>query len=553
MKNLLRQAALLMTGAMILTANAADNDLPEGCKFADFKPEKISYLNDIPGFFANITPDGKYVAYISVKGKYINYLMRFDDPTTRIQVPFKTDPVPAPDVDSPGGYIATPNGGYALFNYDKLLRYEKQGHTVSPPIKPDLYDTKIQASYESIGVLKEGGGTKTYRIAGGSAVFNDFEVQEVNGQSTISHVGPYNRAACKNINTPQAPNKLPILSKDGKYIGNYTTAHNLDRTQIFALKDDGTCDLALDLGIPTGKIAFSYDGRHIAFHVDSFASDDNKHFTTNGPQVVKNVYVVDVNPENGKLVPTGIRRLTNNTKPGTGCYYPTFTRDGQVVCIQSDRTAKGDPVYSFHMIDPNLSPPEPLFTEKEATYCPNCSREEAPHFMLGALMAEVCPTLGKLQSAEDQALWTLSLDPNACETLVRDDWEKKKSELLKNSKAAHSGEFTAASLDEVKLADLLAACPARGMPTRQEPTVYGKATLMKVSDDPMPPQSIFENRCQECHQKGGNAKPFVWNAIDKKTAEDMIGLIESHDMPYGGNKLGPTQAGILTNALKQIK
>jgi mono/diheme cytochrome c family protein len=508
----------------------------DDCKLVGPKPDAISYIDAIPGYFANVTPDGQYVAYIDYHGKghgLSNWLVKFDDPKTKIRVPNLTDPVPSPD----GQYIATPNtpetphSGYSLFNLPQLINDQQSGKAVSPNVKAADFEPKIAASYESIGVLpaKKGEGT-TYRIVGGSAVFNDFKVE--NGSPV--HVGAYNRAACKNINTASNPNKLPMVSKDGAFIGNYNTAlAGGGRTQIYALHDDGSCDLALDLGIPTGKVSFSYDGKHIAFHVDSFGSDRNNHFAT-VQGLTKNVYVVDVNRQGDKLVATAIRRLTDNTRSGTGSYYPTFTKDGKVVFIQH--------------VDPDLSPSQPLFTDPST----HCTGTAASIMALGNLYSTVCSLNGKkLETNTDKALWTLSLDPKACEDLVKQHYQQ-------------------APTKGVSLNDLLAACPGASK-AGPKPAVYGAATKLvnEIPDDGnRSPKQIWQTTCAECHN-GSQQMLFDWtklgsNPTMKALIPEMIRRIGDPDdknaaplsaderMPYK-SKLNDAQARVLIKALRDIE
>jgi hypothetical protein len=57
--------------------------------------------------------------------------------------------------------------------------------------------------------------------------------------------------------------KLPILSKDGQEFGGLL---NNSSTSIFKFGDNYKCEVVENLGIRTGKISFSYEGRYIAFH-----------------------------------------------------------------------------------------------------------------------------------------------------------------------------------------------------------------------------------------------------------------------------------------------
>lgn len=542
------------------------------CVLDAAKPDLICNMDSIPAYFANVTPDGKYVAYIDYNnpkyGGLSDWIIRLDDCKTKIRIPGLTDPVPSPD----GVLIATPNtpktphSGYALYHWSDIAAAEKSGQASQPKLAPSAFEPKIAASYESIGVLKpqDAAGKTTYRITGGAAVFNDFE----RVGKKINHAGPYNRPACKNINTAANPNKLPKISKDGKFIGNYITSDGVDRTQIYALHDDGSCSLALDLGIPTGKVEFSYDGKQIAFHVDSFAEDGEAHFATISRNMVKNVYVVDVDPVGEKLIPKGIRRLTNNTTAGSGSYYPSFDRQGRIVYIQQNINAAGKVSYAFQRVNPNLNASEPLFVNPTVSGCH--TKAATAFFALGDLYECVCPVGKKLEASPTNALWSLGLNPSACQSLVQKHWAESKTKVKAKMLAQRNPGQDLDRVDELSINDLLAACPGPSTPGPTHPTLLGKAASLsnEVPDNGQRnPQQIFNSVCAECHN-GSQQLNLEWNKLRtdplmKSLIPEMIRRIGDPDdsktplpndeesMPKG-SRMNKTQARILIKALRAL-
>lgn len=553
--------------------NSAGDMDDQSCQLDPAKPDLICNMDSIPGYFANVTPDGKYVGYIDYNnpkyGGLSDWFVRLEDCKTKIRIPGLTDPVPSPD----GLMVATPNtpttphSGYALFNWSDIEKAVKPGEATQPKLKPADYEPKIAASYESIGILKpaDSNGKTTYRITGGAAVFNDFE----RVGDKISHVGAYNRPACTNINTPANPNKLPKISKDGKFIGNYITANGVNRTQIYALHDDGTCTLALDLGIPTGKVEFSYDGKHIAFHVDSFVADGDSHFAVVARNMVKNVYVLDVDAAGDKLVPRGIHRITNNTTPGSGSYYPSFDKQGHIVYIQQNISPDGKVNYAFERVNPDLNLADPLYTEPGSNGCRN--KEANAFFALGNLYQCVCPVGKKLAAAPVSALWSLGLNHDSCVNLVRKHWDEKKALVKQNLSGQRSPSATASAIDSLSISDLLAACPGPSHAGPAHPVELGKTAslLNEVPDNGQrDPHKIFNSVCAECHN-GSQQLLLDWNKIAtnptmKALIPEMIRRIGDPDdnrspppsvdeiMPKG-SRMNQTQARILVKALRDIQ
>jgi hypothetical protein len=511
-------------GAAWADLQVVGNETRPECKLQEHQPKLVSEIKEMPNYFAKVSADGKYMFYIT-NG---NIIMDLAHPDTRVIVPGPYDPVPAP----PAGpnhqvmHFSAPSATYgaagmSFYNMEDVTKAMKEGQTVNivNQIPTLLRDPDNRDSYQSMGVLSESGPqhNPVYRVLSGSLSVNDYDTST----SPWTRVRQ-NRSVCGNRGYYQ----LPMLSKNGKEVAFFDT--HTQTTKIYGLNDDGTCVEKLDLGIPTGKVEFSYDGRSIAFHVDSYSTIFNgKQFSGNAMGMTKNIYVLNLE-RNGDSIKAGqLRKITENTTPGEGSYYPSFTKSGDVVYVHGSTGSSGRYQYSFRMMDPAPFPSMPYTVN-----CANCMVQNAAKFALGSMWTQICSKYASSMSATDAALWTLSLDPEGCRNLVRKNWDQMKEQVSKDPKITRSGKITQDDLNGLTLSDLEAACPGRSQGSKGRTQLASAQKKIKIETGPQTGEQVFTRHCLSCHNGHGPQAPaFRWDNLSVDQIDKMLSKMASGEMP----------------------
>ena len=195
------------------------------------------------------------------------------------EAPGLLDFIPSPD----SRIFVTPKGareGLLFFDGAEVARRAAQGSALG--VQSLLLDGLMHDQYPSIGVIAEPANpttfgsaalwlnpliardAATYRVLtswSDSAIFRDYlvSVRRLGGQRTVI---PLNRPtpACSNVHL-----SLPILAPNGREIAGRD--EDTGTTKLFRLGTDGSCTELVDLGVATGKIAWSGDARRVAFAV----------------------------------------------------------------------------------------------------------------------------------------------------------------------------------------------------------------------------------------------------------------------------------------------
>lgn len=515
-------AWMVGVSALVLTGQAlADDAVPPECKLRENNPKLIANIKESPNYFSKVTPDGKYQCYIADD---TNIIIDLEHPDTKVIVPGPFDPVPAPPVgpEHKTRHLSAPSGsGYNGMAFYKMADIEsamKPGQTnnVSQNLQPVHLDQNNQNNYQSIGVLPGTQNHPVYRMLSGSLSIDDYDTT-----TTPWKVVRHYDTVCGEEGRYQ----LPMLSKDGQELSVYDTS--TQTTKILGVHNDGTCEEKLNLGYPTGKVEFSYDGKAIAFHVDSFASEDLGHeFSGVSNKVTKNVYMLNLVRNGNKLKAGAIRRLTSNTVPGQGSYYPSFTASGDVVFVQGTKDDSGRTTYGFVKVDPKPVPAMNFDVNDSA-----CVDRTAAQFALGSLWTQVCSKYAGTMSATDAALWTLSLDPKACVQLVRENWNRMKDSVLSDDRIGRSGVVTPDALHGITAASLEKVCPTdRNSSPRGRTVAVAALNAVNVTHGPQSGHDVYASRCLSCHN-GTQARTFDYNHLKLDEINNMLIEIDSGDMP----------------------
>lgn len=282
--------------------------------------QKRIHLNFEPSYFFKINGEGTKVAFTMFRnysntGEQ-NFLLNIDGPDRNP----KTHPIPGSfdpmfNHNFKSMTIPVQSGQQYVCGFYSETDVLRRGRDATPK----YVDHEMRCVYQSIGLLSTNDERDTFRLIvenSGGFTMRDYEEDKRSGK--IRPISPV-RNLCPGFNI-----KLPMISKDGREMGAYSLLR--DSTVILSIDDDGGCTVKDDLKVRAGKIAFSYDGKRVAYHV--FNSKDRA-LTTTFIEVPTDDYVSDIfvlNRETGKT-----QRVTKNSRSNS--MFPEFTRDGRVVFI----------------------------------------------------------------------------------------------------------------------------------------------------------------------------------------------------------------------------
>jgi hypothetical protein len=280
----------------------------------------VSSVNtpDTPTYFFKPSPDGRYYAYASNNprnsGGHKNTLLDSQSGTF-LSIPGPYDPVFTLNLRN---VVIPVNGGLSFYKLEDLISQQ----TNATPI---LVDKEMKGVYESVGKLSESPTEIQYRIMienGGNRFYRDYkETIDAAGRTTsIAGIAPP-KPLCTNYRFA-----LPMISKDGSEFSGLD--HDVGKSRVYKLKEDGTCDVIEELGFLTGKIAFSYNPRYLAFHVfdkiDGSSTFAFQFISTPSNTTTANIYIRD-----RQLNKT--YKLTNYADGNA--MYPEFLPDGDIVYL----------------------------------------------------------------------------------------------------------------------------------------------------------------------------------------------------------------------------
>lgn len=276
----------------------AKDEIPQICQNDKVVPTRNFKIpgGKFPEYFFKVSPNGLLLGYITYTG---NNLLNLNT-GQRINFPGEYDPVFSPDgelITHPSSFefystteldqslsVLHGKNSFAEFNFTQRLKYV--GKT-------------IQGVYQSIG--QENLSRPNYRIITDNSGITVYNVERGNNQvNLIDSYSPcsegyfQNGAQRSNFSIYQA--SLPMISKDGHYISFLDDA--TQTTKIVRL-DEKKCTEVLDIGYPTGKVDFSFDGNLLAFHVGVYNPIQRGYFSgVNSGSGTKDVLVLKVEKKN---------------------------------------------------------------------------------------------------------------------------------------------------------------------------------------------------------------------------------------------------------------
>lgn len=251
------------------------------------------------------------------------------------------DFVPSPD----GRFFVSPSasgGGLDFFDAAEVAGDAETGSGAGT--EPVFTDPRMRDQYPSVGILRSGRsdagepadsrtspGSRVYRVLTSwyeGVVFRDYRVTyEAAGSGPVVEIRPLGGpvATCANLDVAIS---LPIMSKDGRELG--ARDEETGTTKLYGVDDDGRCTERLDLGLPTGKIAFDHDGGRIAFAVPRGVIRDGSNRPSFGlmgrdARVMHGVFVLDRE--------TLTLSRVEGSEEANRLTFPDFVGDGGVIFL----------------------------------------------------------------------------------------------------------------------------------------------------------------------------------------------------------------------------
>lgn len=424
-------------------------------------------IQDVPGYFFKVDGTGRYITFTTAQG---NRLIDLQDKKTQKDpkpIPGKIDAVFSPD----GKYLFTPHHGMHAFDANKL--------ETQPFKNNDFSSAKVGMSPQTEGVYQSLGQTEngTYTMLTDK---NGASLSTVSASGGKLSFGPQ-KVFCKE-QFGNGMMDLPMLSKDGKFLSAYNEL--TQSTQVFNVGSEGNCSLAMDLGFPTGKANFSFDGKQMAFHVDHFRTSGGGYFSNVDSKITKDVYVVNLEKSgtglNTKLTPIGIAQASHTEAMGDGSYYPEFTKNGDLVYL----TDKGN-FFEFNVLELKKLHFVPFSSISEGINSRGtpltlfCQEKDLPATIIHSLWLALCQTPQEANEL-DKDLFALNINPETCKKLIEDP---RATELLRQNPVAKG----------ITKEVLLAACPKPTAKPNEE--TLGSWPVQ----EPERARALFQKNCNSCH------------------------------------------------------
>ena len=479
------------------------------CQFEEIPVTKKVKVNDFPSYFFKVHPSGKYIAYMGFEG---NKLLDLEN-AEFYPLPGRIDPVFTPD----GSHLLIPlsemdlkespwfetnkfdkieinsNGEkmtfYRVEDFIKAMKEKDQSEKRIKELhlSPELKDAEDGGNYQSVSSVRN--GKFSVLTDKNTLTIKDYTLDE-------KDIRPSGKSRNPCHENRDLSGDLPMLSKDGKFVS--ILNYNTETTQIYQINPSGKCNLALDLGIATGKVSFNWDSSQITFHVDHFLKGYGSYFSGVASDIIKNVYVLNLesSTKDGKaaLIPTTWAKVSNNQKTGNGSYYPDFSKSGDIFFLndvdnyfefaqvkQSDLNFV--PFYNISNIGPN----------DENSGLNHCVQRERPfntQLLLGLLWIDICENIDS-PTVKDSVLFSMSLNSENCRELVKNEWN---SFVIEKIKQNFKDEIDMSFVNNVQIDDLVAACPDK----LKSSTLTNIIGIWQKRDHSNFKQ-IVKQKCMMCH------------------------------------------------------
>jgi len=484
------------TQATSTTTGIGDSGKPELCYPTDSATLTKTFVKVYPNYFFRAFPVRNMVSHGSSDGNVIA-----DQSTGDVhKLPGPYDPVPMGD-----DVITVPNSPMKFYSVKDVIEDKADP-------QPLFEDPDMTGNYQSVGILSHHGNVTRYRLTAGGN-FKDYEVDTSGGKPKVTSVGTLTNM-CGDLS-------LPMISKDGTELSGYDST--TQTTRIFKLDfANKKCTPILDLGMPTGKVDFSYDGNKLAFAAESTrGTTRTAFFTIPAANDNLNIYVYDRDRKK-------LSQVTHNVNSNS--YYPNFKKDDSLVYINIDYGGSGQEQVSY--VSANLDNTPSIPYEANCTECGQDQYNKALQ-AIGKLWYSVC-TAGQLATDDIAQLVALNLDPEKCVDTVKNYWNQQKAQLAQPVTTALGTRDAAGRLNpaDATLTEnkLLAACPQA--PRRQaNPTIVGDGGVFAK---PKNAEELMSRKCEVCHHDWPTNNPKEMLKLGVTILQRIENPDPNQRMPRGG-------------------
>lgn len=183
---------------------------------------------------------------------------------------------------------------------------------------PILIDPNLKGYYQSVGFISRNDSEAVIRIITYYGYMRDYVVRK----GYVSARGP-----AKKFCEGKPLLKLPMLSKNGKYISGWDDINN--KTVIMSITDQGKCAEVFSFNTMVSKMDWSYDEKYVAFHMSKSVSGEVSENTSQDTLLNQNIYLMNLQTKKIKQLSSGSGFL----------YFPHFGRNGLIYALKRNSEA----------------------------------------------------------------------------------------------------------------------------------------------------------------------------------------------------------------------
>jgi hypothetical protein len=257
--------------------------------------QEVSIPTSSRYFFKPLADEG-FIYHDGARG-YIKLLAQ----KRTILVPGTMDHFPSPDLELFA--IPTP---LRFFDLQSIVRADLED---MQRVAPLLEDVSIDEDYESIGMIRSDQNEKFYRIMTSSHVTSVVKDYRLDLKTRTLSAASTKKTICGDLKY-----SVPMISKSGELFGIQSNDTEFSAVMRIGMNGD-ECTEILNLGRPTGKIAFDYKDENILF------------VTAQGEKLVVNMVNLESNSWTEILSCSDCRYT-----------FPDFTPSGRIMVMQTVKT-----------------------------------------------------------------------------------------------------------------------------------------------------------------------------------------------------------------------
>jgi mono/diheme cytochrome c family protein len=478
--------AFLLVSTFLLPARGENTD--NACPSGNGAWTVTYRLPRRPNYFFKMSPDGRYLYYISGASNYMIDLQT----GVETKLPGNADPVPSAD-----GELLT-----FMSRESPSKPFSASVMPMARPWQPDLAATSTAlntppGSYQSVGTPQGPLGDRPY-------LFQDESTGEIVIYGLRSQGGSFSLVDERRL--PGQGRRLPMMSPDGKLMSVLNT--ETKRTEIWDIS--GTQSRRVrELPFVTGKVGFSMDGKQITFHVRHATGAGGRKSDVGYPaemgtgEQVLDVYTMDLG--SGEL-----QQVTNNTS--SDAYFPILLADGRVAYFLESAMNMDTGERSFDLVISTV-PDRTSRSLERVSACYGGDTTAALESLANSWF-EVC--LGaKTEAGPNGLARMLTLSDDACRALAKKTQNESHSQI----------------------------CRAMAGEAAVSPVAVTRTPKANVH----PGEALIRTQCMICHVEG-----MTWFKNRERQVLTSIRGESQPRMPMGGENLTDEQEAQIAAYLAQF-